>query len=126
MRASVATSSRPSQAPGSIASAAATAKLLEKKKEYEAVAALERASAQFLRRIEGLGDDFDVMADAGIVHGQVLEQWPNMFRILSLFLSQRQQQQQRGEDENGPVPATGERLVRVPIEELRQAESKTA
>ena len=78
------------------------AKLLEKKKEFEAVQALERASTQFLRRIEGLGDDFDVMADAGVgesfsclshpcatvqcaVCGQVLEQWPNMFRILSLF-----------------------------------------
>ncbi|OSD01304.1 hypothetical protein PYCCODRAFT_1478583 [Trametes coccinea BRFM310] len=124
MRASMA-ASRQSQAPGAIASAAATAKLLEKKKEYEAVAALERASAQFLRRIEDLGEDFDVIADAGVVHGQVLEQWPNMFRILSLFLSQRQQHQGE-EDENVPVPATGERLVRVPIEELRQAESKTA
>ena len=97
--------SRQSHLPGSVASAAAAAKLLEKKKEFEAVVALERASAQFLKRIEELGDDFDTMADAGIgayilaldssrkylmliphiVHGQVLEQWPNMFRILSLF-----------------------------------------
>ncbi|RPD63713.1 hypothetical protein L227DRAFT_359230 [Lentinus tigrinus ALCF2SS1-6] len=84
MRASVAPN-RQSQLPGSVSSAAAAAKLVEKKKEFEAVAALERASAQFLKRIEDLGDDFDVMADAGIVHGQVLEQWPNMFRILSLF-----------------------------------------
>lgn len=65
MRASMA-ASRQSQAPGAIASAAATAKLLEKKKEYEAVAALERASAQFLKRIEDIGEDFDVIADAGI------------------------------------------------------------
>ncbi|EIW63186.1 uncharacterized protein TRAVEDRAFT_69284 [Trametes versicolor FP-101664 SS1] len=120
MRASMA-ASRQSQAPGAIASAAATAKLLEKKKEYEAVAALERASAQFLKRIEDIGEDFDVIADAGIVHGQVLEQWPNMFRILSLFLSQREQ---HTEDESAPAPAAGERLVRVPIEELRQTESK--
>ena len=97
--------SRQSQLPGSVANAAAAAKLLEKKKEFEAVVALERASAQFLKRIEDLGEDFDTMADAGIgayilaldssrkylmlishiVHGQVLEQWPNMFRILSLF-----------------------------------------
>ncbi|KAI0674765.1 hypothetical protein C8Q78DRAFT_1008790 [Trametes maxima] len=122
MRASIA-ASRQSQAPGSIASAAAAAKLLEKKKEYEAVAALERASAQFLKRIEDIGDDFDVIADAGIVHGQVLEQWPNMFRILSLFLSQREQ---HAEDEVTSTPSMGERLVRVPIEELRQAESKTS
>lgn len=65
MRASMA-ASRQSQLPGSVANAAAVAKLLEKKKEFEAVAALERASAQFLKRIEELGDDFDVMADAGI------------------------------------------------------------
>ncbi|RPD63727.1 hypothetical protein L227DRAFT_572163 [Lentinus tigrinus ALCF2SS1-6] len=85
MRASVAPG-RQSQLPGSVSSAAAAAKLAEKK-EFEAVAALERASAQFLKRIEELGDDFDVMADTvtGIVHGKVLEQWPNMFRIFSLF-----------------------------------------
>ncbi len=65
MRASVAPS-RQSQLPSSVTSAAAVAKLLEKKKEFEAVAALERASAQFLKRIEDLGDDFDVMADAGL------------------------------------------------------------
>ena len=65
MRASMAVS-RQSQLPGSVSSAAATAKLLEKKKEFEAVAALEKASTQFLKRIEQLGDDFDVMADAGI------------------------------------------------------------
>lgn len=46
-------------------SAAAMNKLLEKKKEYEAVAALERASALFVKRIEGLADDCEVMADAG-------------------------------------------------------------
>lgn len=72
-----------------------------------------------------------------VVHGQVLEQWPNMFRILSLFrrsfhftatlasntvvVSQREQ---HTEDESAPAPAAGERLVRVPIEELRQTESK--
>lgn len=65
MRSSMA-ASRQSQLPGSVSSAAAMAKLLEKKKEFEAVAALERASAQFVKRIEELGDDFDVMADAGV------------------------------------------------------------
>lgn len=43
----------------------AAAKLLEKKKEYDAVCALERASALYLERIEGLGEDCDIMADAG-------------------------------------------------------------
>ena len=44
MRASTATT-RQSQLPGSVSGAAAGAKLIEKKKEFEAVAALERASA---------------------------------------------------------------------------------
>jgi hypothetical protein len=43
---------------------AATTRLLEKKKEYDAVSALERASALYLQRIEGLAEDLDVMADA--------------------------------------------------------------
>ena len=64
MRASTATT-RQSQLPGSVSGAAAGAKLIEKKKEFEAVAALERASAQFLKRLEELGDDFEVIAEAG-------------------------------------------------------------
>lgn len=57
---------RQSHLPNPATNAAAAAKLLEKKKEFEAVLALEKASAQFLKRIESLGDDFDVIADAGI------------------------------------------------------------
>jgi hypothetical protein len=45
---------------------ASITRLQEKKKEFEAVAALEKASAAFVKRIEGLGDDCDVMADAGL------------------------------------------------------------
>ncbi|GBE81337.1 hypothetical protein SCP_0310640 [Sparassis crispa] len=121
MRQSV-VAARQSQLPNP-ANAAAAAKLLEKKKEYEAAAALERASLNFVRRIEELGDDFDVMADAGRVHGQVLEQWPNMFRILSLFLSAREQ---RIDDTELAPTTSGERLVRVPIEELQSPEDKSS
>jgi DASH complex subunit DAD2 len=41
------------------------AKLLEKKKEYDAASALERASALYLQRIEALGEDCEIMAKAG-------------------------------------------------------------
>lgn len=41
------------------------AKLIEKKKEFDAVAALERASALYLQRIEALGEDCEIMAKAG-------------------------------------------------------------
>ena len=64
MRQSVAPS-RTSHALHQLPNPAALARLQEKKKEFEAVAALERASAMFVKRIEGLGDDCDVMADAG-------------------------------------------------------------
>ena len=143
---------RQSHLPGPATNAASAAKLLEKKKEYEAVVALERASTQFLKRIESLGDDFDVIADAGIgmlprcmvyrfltvgrtVHGQVLEQWPHMFKILSLFCmscvshicfrSRRDKcavssrEQAPGSEEPTSHEFGGERLVRVPLEELQ-------
>jgi hypothetical protein len=42
-----------------------TARLLEKKKEFHAVSALEKASALYLERIEGLSEDCDIMANAG-------------------------------------------------------------
>lgn len=64
MRQSVA-SNRISQTGGHSNSAATHARLVEKKKEYDAVSALERASALYLERIEALGDDCEVMANAG-------------------------------------------------------------
>lgn len=116
MRHSVAPN-RMSQAASQVTNAVAMNRLLEKKKEYDAVAALERVTTLFLNRIEGLADDCEVMADAGQVHGQVLEQWQNMFRILDLFLASRQQ---HGMDDSiVPESTPGERLVRVPLDELQ-------
>jgi hypothetical protein len=63
MRQSVAPN-RVSQTPHP-GSTAALAKLLEKKKECSAVFALEKASALYLERIEGLGEDCEIMANAG-------------------------------------------------------------
>lgn len=67
MRQSVAVNRTSYAAPlaSQINSAAASAKLLEKKKEYDAVAALERASTLYLERIQGLAEDCQTMADAG-------------------------------------------------------------
>ncbi|KAF5322493.1 hypothetical protein D9619_001366 [Psilocybe cf. subviscida] len=141
MRHSVAPN-RISQAGGHPNSAAAHAKLLEKKKEYDAVSALERASALYLERIEALGDDCEVMANAGEVHGQVLAQWPKMFQILSQFrespsltednrsnFEDRQvatRESFNADQESGTSleeGAEGQRLVRIPIEELQQADT---
>jgi len=119
MRQSVAPN-RVSQIPHP-SSTAALAKLFEKKKECFAVFALEKASALYLERIEGLGEDCEIMANAGEVHGQVLAQWPKMFQILSQFLSARES---FVADSNGmpSLPTEeGQRLVRIPIDELQQA-----
>ncbi|KAI0273941.1 hypothetical protein BGY98DRAFT_997609 [Russula aff. rugulosa BPL654] len=127
MRPSMTTSTRASHVPGSQAPPSATllARLTDKKKEVEAVEALQRASSLFLRRLEGLADDCEAMADAGIVHGQVLAQWPQMFRILGLFAAAREASSAAttGDDDAGvdtdtDVPPGG-RLVRVPIDELQ-------
>lgn len=58
---------RPSHAAGAnqANSAAAAAKFIEKKKEFDAVSAFERASQLYLQRIEGLSEDCETMADAG-------------------------------------------------------------
>jgi hypothetical protein len=57
--------SQVSSASYASSSAAALSKLTEKKKEYDAVSALERVSALYLERIEALGEDCDTMAKAG-------------------------------------------------------------
>lgn len=43
----------------------ATARLMEKRKEYDAVMALDKVSAELVDRLEGLGEDCEIMADAG-------------------------------------------------------------
>ncbi|KAJ7782913.1 hypothetical protein B0H16DRAFT_1494833 [Mycena metata] len=113
---------RPSHAAGlnAVNSAAAAAKFLEKKKEFDAVSALQRASALYLQRIEGLANDCETMADAGKIHGEVLEQWPRMFQILNLFLTSGDEAQ---EESGSPTaqPGHGQRLVRIPVQELQDA-----
>ncbi|KZT24265.1 hypothetical protein NEOLEDRAFT_1068021 [Neolentinus lepideus HHB14362 ss-1] len=111
---------RPSVAPGrSTTSSSANAKLREKKKEFQAVAALERASAVFAERIEELCHDGEIMANAGMVHGKVLSQWGDMFDILDFFLSTRDAKPEGTEEGEAPSTASGVQLVRIPLEELQ-------
>ncbi|KAF8230193.1 hypothetical protein L208DRAFT_1378627 [Tricholoma matsutake] len=123
MRQSLAANRASHAAPPQTNSAAA--KLLEKKKEFDAVSALERASALYLERIEGIGDDCDIMADAGQVHGQVLEQWPRMFQILNLFLASRGSSSSMEGGTPTSTASNGQRLVRIPIEDLQHGSNGT-
>ncbi|KAF9528526.1 hypothetical protein CPB83DRAFT_766762 [Crepidotus variabilis] len=114
---------RQSLAPNRASTAASSgglAKLTEKKKEYDAVAALERASALYLERIEALGEDCDIMSRAGEVHGQVLDQWPKMFQILSLFRYSAED----NEPHKDETSLEGQRLVRVPLDELQEGKDE--
>ncbi|KAK1225256.1 hypothetical protein PQX77_007782 [Marasmius sp. AFHP31] len=99
--------------------AVTAAKLREKKKEYDGVAALDRSSAVLLERITGMMEDCDVMASAGEVHGEVLEQWPKMFQILNLFLASRGE---HPEEEHANSDQDGQVLVRLPIDELQNTQ----
>ena len=65
MRQSIAPT-RQSHLSNSSSNPAAFKQLSEKKKEFEAILALEKASTQFLRRIEGIADDVDNITEAGI------------------------------------------------------------
>ncbi|TFK44504.1 hypothetical protein BDQ12DRAFT_673117 [Crucibulum laeve] len=123
MRHSVAPN-RASQGPVHVNSTAATAKLLEKKKEFDAVSALEKASSLYLKRIESLAEDCDIMADAGQIHGQVLDQWPKMFQILSLFLASREETAKIGDEFSASSSTEGQRLIRIPIEDLQPANTE--
>lgn len=114
---------RPSALPSrSAQSSSGNAKLREKKRELEAVAALERASGLVAERIAELCLDGEIMADAGLVHGQVLSQWGDMFDILDLFLSTREQRRSGEEDESHST-AQGVQLVRIPVEDLQATSS---
>lgn len=41
------------------------ARLMEKRKEHDAVMALDKVSGELVDRLEGLGEDCEIMADAG-------------------------------------------------------------
>ena len=80
-------SSQPQPQPHPPPSAAQLARLADKKKEFEAVDALQRASALFLRRLEGLADDCEAMAEAGIGASSWLPlSLPHFRRSVSIFL----------------------------------------
>ncbi|KAI5116980.1 hypothetical protein M0805_001591 [Coniferiporia weirii] len=128
MRKSSVYTARSSHAAGSLSSQASNAqlaaKLLEKKKEHDALLVLEQLVAEYVRRLEAIDFDCNIMADAVKVHGEVLSQWPEMFRILSLSVPKAASQAQSGEiDLEDPTPQICERLVRVPLDELQQREN---
>lgn len=64
MRPSSAASSRASYI-GFTGGLSSATRLVEKKKEHDAVMALDHVSAELVERLEALGDDCEIMASAG-------------------------------------------------------------
>ncbi|KLO19489.1 hypothetical protein SCHPADRAFT_64278 [Schizopora paradoxa] len=118
---SVRASSSSSSHASAAASQAAQTYLLEKMKEYAALEALERTSADYVRRMENIDLDCNLMADAGKVLGEVHAQWPEMFRILSLAVPQKGSSDQQADGAEGNEC---EILVRVPLDELQQQQDE--
>ncbi|KAF8530472.1 hypothetical protein BU17DRAFT_79253 [Hysterangium stoloniferum] len=120
MRPSSAASTRASHM-GAAGGLSSTARLMEKKKEYEAVLALDKVSAELVERLEALGDDCQIMADAGEIHGSVLEHWSRMFGIINLVVCSREAEGTNAKSASKPPP-TAERLVRLEIAALEQVD----
>ncbi|TRM70300.1 hypothetical protein BD626DRAFT_448777 [Schizophyllum amplum] len=108
------TSIYPNAAPANTATQMAT--LLEKKKEFDGTAALERSSAFMRQQIEDIAEDCDIMGSGSETLGRVTSQWPKMFEILALFLSQSGQDPEIQDLSQ----VDGQRLVRLPLDQLHQ------
>jgi len=71
-----------------------------------------------------------------VAHGQVLEQWPRMFQVLSLFcewlkcISYDSRStilavaSRETSEPNTQIPLEGQQLVRVPMEDIQEASSQ--
>jgi hypothetical protein len=85
---------------GTIVPPQSATRYIEKRKEVEAILALERATAEVASRFDALSHDLDVVAEAAkgahlkpsrhcpnisAVHGSVLAHWPHMFELVALF-----------------------------------------
>jgi len=96
----------------------ATAQALRnKKKEYEAISALEQSCAELIATLEEMTTDLNTTAEATIAIGKAMEHWTDMFQILSISLEALNVQDQ---------PSPPNRLVRLSLDALqgRQADEK--
>ncbi|GJJ06593.1 hypothetical protein Clacol_000786 [Clathrus columnatus] len=102
MRPSSAASIRASHFGTGVSSAT---RFAEKKKEYDAVKALEKTTSELVERLDALGDDSEIMADSGRVASRA----------------------STGNDEEhaSEQPSKAERLVRLEIAALDQQETSS-
>ncbi|KAG8956159.1 hypothetical protein FRC04_004234 [Tulasnella sp. 424] len=121
-------SSRPSALPpGRVTSStqSATLRLLEKRQEWEAIAALDETTEEIVKSLEQLAAQGNIMADGGRVTAisavaSVMNNWPNVLRVISLFAKDSSGSAAvEQKDENagdGELP----RLVRIDANTLAQ------
>ncbi|KAF9650569.1 hypothetical protein BDM02DRAFT_1323337 [Thelephora ganbajun] len=106
-RQSIASRSQFSQSSAQIATAQA---LRNKKKEYEAISALEQSCAELIVTLEEMATDLNTTAEATIAIGKAMEHWTDMFQILSISLEALSAQDQ---------PSPPNRLVRLSLDGLQ-------
>jgi len=106
-----------SQFGQSSAQSATAQALRSKKKEYEAISALEQSCAELITTLEEMATDLNTTAEATIAIGKAMEHWTDMFQILSISLEALSVQDQ---------PSPQNRLVRLSLDAVQgnQADDK--
>ncbi|KAG8898591.1 hypothetical protein FRB99_007335 [Tulasnella sp. 403] len=117
---------RPSHAGGpgvraAPASQSVASKLLEKRQEWEAIAALDDATAEIVRTLEKIAAQSNIMADGGRAVAAVMANWPNVLHIISLFTKDASGAAVADEDPDEPNTSDLPRLVRIDANGLTQA-----
>ncbi|KAF9792532.1 hypothetical protein BJ322DRAFT_53694 [Thelephora terrestris] len=103
-----------SQFGQSSAQSAATQVLRNKKKEYEAISALEQSCAELISTLEDMATDLNTTAEATIAIGKAMEHWTEMFQILSISLEALSAQDH---------PSPPNRLVRLSLDALQDKQT---
>jgi len=81
-----------------------------KKKEYEAISALEHSCAELIATLDEMATDLNTTAEATTAIGKAMEHWTDMFLILSISLEALRVQDQ---------PSPPNRLVRLSLDALQ-------
>ncbi|KAG8934800.1 hypothetical protein FRC03_003979 [Tulasnella sp. 419] len=124
-------SSRPSTFGGSSRNASSSqavmARVLEKRQEWEAIAALDETTTEIVQTLEALAAQSDLIADGGKAIASVMANWPNVLRIIGLFGKERVPTTGEDETETRTDPSAETeslpRLVRIPMDGLAQGTS---
>ncbi|KAG9005014.1 hypothetical protein FRB94_001904 [Tulasnella sp. JGI-2019a] len=118
-------SSRQSQmgaAPGRSAPSAQSlaTRLLDKRAELEAVTNLDETTAEVVKVLVDLAKEGNIMADGGRAIAGVMINWPNVLRVIDLFVEGVAPLTTAGVEPQEPASTDLARLVRIDATGLAQ------